>query len=174
MMQLISFSLALAIGSASLTGCASVSRPTVAALDVAKAFVASEAAYDAALQTADTGIASFGLPVATVARIKALADAGHAYVLAGREAAAGADATDLATQTAALTALVAQIAALHVIASIRYSVDRSTQRSINPASNGPTMAPNCMTVMFSELAAASCSPGSMRGIAAERVGELMA
>ena len=50
---------------------------------------------------------------------------------------------------------VAQIGKVQVIASIRYSVDRSTQRSITPASSGPTMAPNCITVMFNELAAGS-------------------
>ena len=36
------------------------------------------------------------------------------------------------------------------------------------------MAPNCITVMFNELAAATWSAGSMRGIAAERVGWLIA
>ena len=69
---------------------------------------------------------------------------------------------------------VAKIGARQVIASIRYSVDRSTQRSITPASSGPTIAPNCMTVMFNALAAGSWSPGSIRGIAAARVGELIA
>ena len=65
---------------------------------------------------------------------------------------------------------VAQIGARHVIASIRYSVDRSTQLSSRPASSGPTIAPNCWTVMFSEFAAGSCSTGSIRGMAADLVG----
>ena len=69
---------------------------------------------------------------------------------------------------------VAQIGSTQVIASIRYSVDRSTKRSNTPASSGPTMAPNCITVVFSELAAGNCSPGSIRGMAADRVGELIA
>ncbi len=73
-----------------------------------------------------------------------------------------------------LNRIVAQIGAKQVITSIRYSVDRSTQRNMTPASSGPTIAPNCVTVMFSELAAGSWSPGSIRGIAAERVGALMA
>ncbi|SKW15214.1 Uncharacterised protein [Mycobacteroides abscessus subsp. abscessus] len=38
---------------------------------------------------------------------------------------------------------VAQIGATHAIASIRYSVDRSTHLSSTPASNGPAMNPNC-------------------------------
>ena len=69
---------------------------------------------------------------------------------------------------------VAQIAAMQVIASMRYRVDRSTHRNMSPASSGPTIAPNCITVMFNELAAGSWAPGSIRGIAAERVGELTA
>ncbi len=69
---------------------------------------------------------------------------------------------------------VAQIGTMQVMASIRYSVDRSTQRSITPASSGPTMAPNWNTVKFSELAAGSWSPGSMREMAAVRVGALIA
>jgi hypothetical protein len=39
-----------------------------------------------------------------------------------------------------------------------------------PASSGPTIAPNCMTVMFSELAAGSWSLDRIRGIAADLVG----
>ena len=70
--------------------------------------------------------------------------------------------------------MVAQIGARQLIASMRYSVDRSTQRSRIPASSGPAMAPNCCTVMFSELAAGSWSIGSIRGIAAPRVGQLTA
>src|ERR1700731_405068 len=54
-----------------------------------------------------------------------------------------------------LNRTVAQIGAAQVIASTRYSVDRSIQRSSTPASSGPTIAPNCITVMFSELAAGS-------------------
>lgn len=69
---------------------------------------------------------------------------------------------------------VATMGAMHVSASIAYSVDRSTKCSSTPASSGPTIAPNCMTVMFSELAAGNCSTGTIRGIAADRVGLLIA
>lgn len=69
---------------------------------------------------------------------------------------------------------VAQIGAIVVRASMKYSVDRSTHRSSTPASSGPMIAPAWNTVMLSELAAGSCSAGSIRGIAAERVGELIA
>ena len=70
--------------------------------------------------------------------------------------------------------IVAQIGRRQVSASTRYNVDRSTHFSRIPASSGPTIAPNCITVMLSELAAATCSAGRIRGIAADRVGELTA
>nr|CRL80924.1 hypothetical protein CPGR_04138 [Mycolicibacter nonchromogenicus] len=69
---------------------------------------------------------------------------------------------------------VAQIGKMQVAASIRYRVDRSTQPSSSPANSGPTIAPNCMTVMFSELAAGRSLPATSRGIAADRVGALTA
>ena len=43
-----------------------------------------------------------------------------------------------------------------------------------PARTGPTMAPNCMTVMLSEAAEASWSGGRSRGMIAVRVGWLTA
>jgi hypothetical protein len=52
------------------------------------------------------------LDVSTKARIKALADTGHTYVVAGRAAVEAANAQDLVSETSALTALVAQLAAL--------------------------------------------------------------
>jgi hypothetical protein len=73
-----------------------------------------------------------------------------------------------------LSRYVAQIGSTQVTASIRYRVDRSTQLSMMPASSGPTIDPNCVTVMLRALAAGSWSPGRMRGIAAALVGELMA
>ncbi len=57
---------------------------------------------------------------------------------------------------------------------MRYSVERSTQCKSTPASSGPTIAPNCWTVMFSELAAGNCSMGTSRGTAAPRVGQFTA
>ncbi|PQM49000.1 hypothetical protein C1Y40_00781 [Mycobacterium talmoniae] len=69
---------------------------------------------------------------------------------------------------------VAQIGSRQVAVSIRYRVDRSTQFSSSPASSGPTIAPNCVTVMFSELAAGSSPPASIRGIAADRAGAFTA
>ncbi len=89
-----------------------MSGTSAASLDGAKTFVAAEAAYDAAVQTADTAIDTGQLAPATVTKLKSLADAGHVYVVAGRVAVSTANATDLATETAALAALVAQIAAL--------------------------------------------------------------
>jgi hypothetical protein len=53
-------------------------------------------------------------------------------------------------------------------------VDKSTQLSNRPAISGPMMAPNCITVMFSEFAAANWSPGSIREMAAERAGAFTA
>ena len=74
--------------------------------------------------TANIGVGpegeSFGLtadletriPGTEVEVVQALADQAHAFVLAGRAAVTAANAGDLATQTAALAALVAQIVTL--------------------------------------------------------------
>ena len=43
-----------------------------------------------------------------------------------------------------------------------------------PATSGPAIAPACMTVMFSELAAGSSAAGTSRGSSALRVGWLTA
>jgi type IV pilus biogenesis protein CpaD/CtpE len=99
---------------AALTGCAT-RNPTTdapAVLDGVRAFVVAESGFDAAVETADLAVRSNTLSTATAARIRALADTGHTYVVAGRAAVEAADAKDLASETAALTALVAQLAAL--------------------------------------------------------------
>ncbi len=97
-----------------LTGCATPTSTTgsSASLDAVRAFVIAESGFDAAVQTADLAAQSGALDSATSARIKALADTGETYVVAGRAAVEAADAPNIVSETAALTALVAQLAAL--------------------------------------------------------------
>ena len=99
---------------AALAGCATPisTGGASASMDAVRAFVVAESGFDAAVQTADLAARSGALDVSTEARIKALADTGHTYIVAGRAAVSAADARDLASETSALTALVAQLAAL--------------------------------------------------------------
>jgi hypothetical protein len=95
-----------------LSGCATTSGASSASIDAVRAFVVAESAFDAAVETADLAVRSGRLNTATEARIKALADTGHTYVVAGRAAVEAADAQDMASETTALTNLAAQLAAL--------------------------------------------------------------
>jgi hypothetical protein len=100
---------------AALAGCATPTSTTgssSASMDAVRAFVVAESGFDAAVQTADLAAQSGSLDSATSARIKALADTGETYVMAGRAAVEAANAPDIVSETAALTALVAQLAAL--------------------------------------------------------------
>jgi hypothetical protein len=99
---------------AALTGCATPTSTAgaTASMDAVRAFVVAESGFDAAVQTADLAARSGTLDVPTKARIQALADTGHTYVVAGRTAVEAANAQDLISETSALTALVAQLAAL--------------------------------------------------------------
>ncbi len=97
-----------------LGGCtttAVATRSTVST-DAARAFVAAESGFDAAVVTADVAIRSGRLAPATTARIRTLADDGHACIVAGRAALEAVDAAGVTSQTAAILALVAQLATL--------------------------------------------------------------
>ena len=63
---------------------------------------------------------------------------------------------------------------ISVTVSSRYSHGKPTTGMSTPAISGPPMAPACITVMFSELAAGSRFSGSSRGSTALRVGWLTA
>ena len=97
-----------------LAGCASAPTPVVATIpaDAERAYVAAESGFDAAVVTADLAIRSGSLSPATIAHIRALADIGHACIVAGRAALQAMDSSGLASQTAAIVALVAQLATL--------------------------------------------------------------
>jgi ABC-type Fe3+-hydroxamate transport system substrate-binding protein len=99
---------------AALSGCATTTSTTSssASVDAVRAFVVAESGFDAAVQTADLAARSGTLDEATEARIKALADTGESYIVAGRAAVEAANSTNIVSETAALTALVAQLAAL--------------------------------------------------------------
>ncbi len=99
---------------AALAGCATPTQPTAdsVSMDAVRAFVVAESGFDAAVKTADLAAKSGTLDVSSAARIKALADTGHTYIVAGRAAVEAANAQDLVSETSALTALVAQLAAL--------------------------------------------------------------
>ena len=96
---------------APLAGCATSRTPLESTVTMTgvRSFLAAESGFDAAVETADIAVRSGRLSVAASVRIRALADTGHAYIMAGRGAVEAANADDLATQTDALTALVAQL-----------------------------------------------------------------
>jgi hypothetical protein len=103
--------LLIVAAAAALTGCLHVV-PASTALTATRGFVAAEASFDGAIQLADQAVLSGKLPVATVAQIKNDADTGYKAVIAGRAAVKAANATDIVTATASLTALVSDLSAL--------------------------------------------------------------
>ena len=97
-----------------LTGCVTTaSQPNrVPDIYAVKAFIAAEGGFDAAVITADAAIRSGRLVPSTVARIRAVTDTGHAYVLAARAAVRALDAAGLAAKTDEIVAIASALAAL--------------------------------------------------------------
>ena len=99
---------------APLAGCATHPEPSASRVsaDSVRSFVAAESGFDAAVETADLAVRSGRLPASTSARVRALADTGHAYIVAGRAAVAAENSGHLVSETAAIIALVAQLTPL--------------------------------------------------------------
>lgn len=101
--------LALIVPAALVSGCASTG---AAALQAEKNFTVAEDSFDAVVKTADNAITSGACVDACAGKVRTLVDTGAGYVRAGRTAVLALDATNIIAETAALTALVPQIAAL--------------------------------------------------------------
>jgi len=97
----------------SLAACAGTGTPP-ASIQLAgtQAFIVAEQTYDTVVVLATNAVNAKSLPAPVVAKMKALVDTGHAYVVAGRLAVRAGDANTLATETAALSALAPQLKAL--------------------------------------------------------------
>jgi hypothetical protein len=103
----------LAGACAFVSACSTFGGPSSSAsLTATKDFTIAETSFDAVIKTADNVIDTGAVPAATVAKIHTLGDAGYVYVKAGRTAVTAANAPNIIAETAALTALVPQIAAL--------------------------------------------------------------
>ena len=96
----------MAVGGASLCGCASTQIAT------SQAYVATEGGFDAVVVSVDTAIKTGALSGEAKIRAVALVDTGYAYLKAARIARKVGATTDVAANTVALTALMAQIETL--------------------------------------------------------------